>query len=59
MRRRCSLMDVHNELDRLYGLSGQFLCLVRPDDHIGLIQAPINERALREYLKQICPVASL
>ncbi len=54
-----SLTDIYDEIGRLYGLSGEFLCLVRPDDHIGLVQAPINERGLRKYLKQICRAGSL
>lgn len=47
------LVDVYGELRRIYGLAGEFLCLVRPDDHIGLIQSPISEPALRGYLRQI------
>jgi 2-polyprenyl-6-methoxyphenol hydroxylase-like FAD-dependent oxidoreductase len=51
---RC-LIDIHDDIERLYGLQPPFLCLVRPDDHIGLIQMPINEAALRSYLLAICP----
>jgi 2-polyprenyl-6-methoxyphenol hydroxylase-like FAD-dependent oxidoreductase len=50
-----ALTDTHRELERLYGLRGEFLCLIRPDDHIGLIQAPIDETALRAYLRYISP----
>ncbi len=53
------LTDVHDELERLYGLRGEFLCLVRPDDHIGLIQAPIDVTALCDYLRQLAPAARL
>jgi siroheme synthase (precorrin-2 oxidase/ferrochelatase) len=53
------LTDIYNELDRLYGLRDEFLLLVRPDDHIGLIQAPIDERRLGDYLTQICPAATM
>ena len=42
---RC-LIDRHDEWRRIYGMTGEFLCLVRPDDHIGLFQRPIRE----EYL---------
>ena len=48
-----ALVDVHNELQRIYGLRGQFLCLVRPDDHIGLLQSPIDEPKLRQFLRKI------
>lgn len=53
-----ALTDTHGELERLYGLRGEFLCLIRPDDHIGLIQSPINEPALRKYLRCISPSAA-
>lgn len=49
-----SLVDVHGDFRRLYGMTGEFLCLVRPDDHLGLFQRPIDESALREYLKNLC-----
>ena len=49
------MTDTHNELERIYGLHGEFLCLIRPDDHIGLIQSPINEPTLREYLRHMSP----
>lgn len=49
---RRAVTDIHNELERLYGLHGEFVCLIRPDDHIGLVQSPIKETAMREYLSQ-------
>ncbi len=51
---RC-LWDLHGDFQRLYGMSGDFLCLIRPDDHIGLFQRPTNERALREYVSRLAP----
>lgn len=41
------LIDLHGDFVRLYGMRGQFLCLVRPDDHIGLFQRPVNHKAFR------------
>jgi hypothetical protein len=35
----------------MYGLSGSFLCLVRPDGHLGLVQRPPDVRGLRAYLE--------
>jgi 4,5-epoxidase len=46
---RC-LIDVHGDFRRLYGMTGEFLCLIRPDDHIGYFQHGIGETKLREYL---------
>jgi len=50
-----SLLDIHGDFRRLYGLTGEFLCLIRPDDHVGLLQRNIDESALWEYLRQLCP----
>ncbi len=47
------LRDLHGDFRRLYGMTGEFLCLIRPDDHIGLFQQPINERSLRQYLAKL------
>ncbi len=47
------LMDIYGDFRRLYGMTGDFLCLIRPDDHIGLFQRPPNERSFREYLARI------
>jgi 4,5-epoxidase len=44
------LVDHHGDLLRLYGLHGEFACLLRPDDHVGLIQDRLDRRALAEYL---------
>jgi hypothetical protein len=53
------LIDVHGDFVRLYGMIGYFLCLIRPDDHIGLFQRPINERTLVEYLSWLSPSPTL
>lgn len=47
------LLDVHGDFERLYGMDGKFLCLIRPDDHIGLFQRPIDFPRLKRYLAQI------
>lgn len=54
-----SLEDTHDELNRLYGLRGEFLCLIRPDDHVALIQIPIDETGLANYLRFICAPSAL
>jgi hypothetical protein len=36
-------------------MTGEYLCLVRPDDHVGLFQRPIDEPAPGEYLRKLCP----
>ncbi len=50
---RC-LRDVHGDFQRLYGMTSDFLCLIRPDDHVGLLQRPIHLERLQAYLQQIC-----
>jgi 2-polyprenyl-6-methoxyphenol hydroxylase-like FAD-dependent oxidoreductase len=47
------LIDVYGDFRRLYGMSGQFLCLIRPDDHIGIFQRRINESDIIQYLSKI------
>jgi 2-polyprenyl-6-methoxyphenol hydroxylase-like FAD-dependent oxidoreductase len=47
------LTDIYGDFRRLYGMTGDFLCLIRPDDHIGLFQRPPNERSLRRYLARV------
>jgi hypothetical protein len=48
-----TLIDMHGDLRTVSGMTGQFLCLIRPDDHVGLFQRPIKEPALRAYLARI------
>jgi 4,5-epoxidase len=47
------LVDVHGDFRRRYGMTGEFVCLVRPDDHVGLFQRPIDEVGMEEYLEQM------
>jgi 4,5-epoxidase len=47
------LIDVHNDFERLYGMTGDFFCLIRPDDHIGFFQRPIDELGIRKYLLKL------
>lgn len=49
------LSDVYGDFRRLYGLTGDFLCLIRPDDHIGLIQRPSNASTLLDYIALLSP----
>jgi 2-polyprenyl-6-methoxyphenol hydroxylase-like FAD-dependent oxidoreductase len=48
-----ALEDVHGDFRALYGLAGEFLCLIRPDDHIGLLQHRMDEAGALEYLALI------
>ena len=48
--RNC-LVDIHGDFRRIYGMRGKFLCLIRPDDHIGLFQRPIVEDRLQDYCR--------
>jgi hypothetical protein len=50
-----ALEDVHGDWSKLYGLQGSFLCLVRPDGHLGFVQHSLNEPALTAYMKMISP----
>ena len=50
------LLDVHNDFADLYGLKNEFLCLIRPDGHVGLLQHPVNLNTFRDYLLKICPM---
>jgi 2-polyprenyl-6-methoxyphenol hydroxylase-like FAD-dependent oxidoreductase len=47
------LVDVHGDFQRIYGVKGDFLYLIRPDGHVGLYQRPIDERNLRDYLRKL------
>jgi 2-polyprenyl-6-methoxyphenol hydroxylase-like FAD-dependent oxidoreductase len=54
LKQRGYLSDLHGDFRELYGLDGEFLCLIRPDGHLGLIQQPIQVAPLKKYLRQIC-----
>ena len=51
-RSSSSLPDTFGDFAGLYGLTRDFICLVRPDGHIGLI-SPARPEALIEYLTLI------
>jgi 2-polyprenyl-6-methoxyphenol hydroxylase-like FAD-dependent oxidoreductase len=48
------LVDRYGDFAALYGLRTDFLCLIRPDGHVGLVQVPPDEKDLNHYLALIC-----
>ena len=48
------LFDVYGDFVRLYGLKQDFVCLIRPDGHVGLVQSPPTQEHFVEYLLCIC-----
>jgi 4,5-epoxidase len=50
------LEDIHGSFREIYGMEGQFLCLIRPDGHIGLFQQQIELPSLRSYLNMLGPM---
>ena len=49
------LIDIYGDFARLYGMTREFFCLIRPDDHIGLFQSPVAEDAIADYIARIAP----
>jgi 2-polyprenyl-6-methoxyphenol hydroxylase-like FAD-dependent oxidoreductase len=49
-------VDIYGDFHQLYGLDKDYLCLIRPDGHIGLIQRPVRADSLKSYLRTICSV---
>jgi hypothetical protein len=49
------LEDIHGSFQAIYGMSDEFLCLIRPDGHIGLVQRKIDLPSLRSYLYMLGP----
>ena len=49
------LEDVHGSFRAIYGMKGDFLCLIRPDGHIGLFQQKVDVASLRSYLDMLGP----
>lgn len=47
------LIDTSGDFHRLYGASGEFLYLIRPDGYVGLLQRPIDEPALQAYMTKL------
>jgi hypothetical protein len=35
-------------------LAGNYLCLVRPDGHLGLVEHPVQMEGLKNYLAMLC-----
>ena len=54
-----ALRDRHGELGRLYGMKGEFVCIIRPDGHVGLVQRPIRMRPIRDWLARLYPAGSV
>jgi hypothetical protein len=52
-----AMIDIYGDFARLYGMRAEFLCLIRPDDHIGLFQSPIDEDAIGDYIARIAATA--
>jgi 2-polyprenyl-6-methoxyphenol hydroxylase-like FAD-dependent oxidoreductase len=48
-----NLIDIYGDFRRLYGMTGAFFCLIRPDDHIGIFQRPPDEKGLFKYLANL------
>ena len=59
IRQGACLSDLHVDFQELYGLEGNFLCLIRPDGHLGLIQQPLRVTSIKKYLGRICPEESV
>ncbi len=51
--------DRHGDLARLYGMTGSFVCIIRPDGHVGLFQRPIEIQPIRTWLARLYPVAAV
>lgn len=47
------LRDLHGDFFRLYGATGTFMYLIRPDGYVGLFQRPPDWRRLADYLEKI------
>lgn len=47
------LVDLHGDFEKLYGLKKDFVCLIRPDGHIGLVLVPPDRKELVAYLSLI------
>ena len=54
-----TLIDVNGDFASLYRLGRTFVCLIRPDGHVGLILNPSTAPGLEEYLSRICDPAKV
>jgi hypothetical protein len=50
---KTQLVDVYGDFGALYHLRSDFLCLIRPDGHVGLVQEPFHQTRLIDYLAHI------
>ena len=48
------LRDRTGDFARLYGFRGPFVCLIRPDGHVGFVQVRPDPHQLLNYLSLIC-----
>ena len=53
------LRDRHGDLARLYGMTGSFVCIIRPDGHVGLFQRPIKIQPIRAWLARLYPAGAV
>jgi hypothetical protein len=51
--RASGLRDVYGDFATLYGLKNNFVCLIRPDGHVGLVQSASQRQGLVDYLELI------
>jgi hypothetical protein len=47
---KTQLADVYGDFGALYHLRSDFLCLIRPDGHVGLVQETFHRTRLIDYL---------
>jgi hypothetical protein len=52
-----SLVDTNGDFAALYRLRRNYICLIRPDGHVGLILDSTDQSRLQPYLERICDVA--
>jgi hypothetical protein len=48
------LFDRTGDFARLFGFRTAFLCLIRPDGHMGLVQIPPNRDEFHKDLELLC-----
>ena len=53
------LFDRHGDFTLLYGLRHNFICLIRPDGHLGFIGSSLRTKGLSTYLERICDRAEV
>jgi 4,5-epoxidase len=53
------LRDRYGELRRLYGMTGSYACIIRPDGHVGLFQRPVQIEPVKAWLMRLCPAGAV